>query len=141
MPLKDLVVKEQEVSEELLEQILAGNAQLATDTKNVILTREGGQLTARAKILLILAAQHAWAFVSADEETDASLTVKQLEEQTGLPGNTLRPGLKALKDAHIIASPKQGSYKLPAHALHYALDEIERPKVDATGPRGTRRKM
>lgn len=128
MPLKDLLVSEQTVSEELVEEILEGNARLASDTQKVLLTPEGSRLPARAKVLLVLAAQHAWRFVAPGHDGDISLTVKQIQEQTGLPGNTLRPALKGLKEAYMIESPSEGRYRLPGHALHHALAEVNKRK-------------
>lgn len=127
MPLKDLLVDEQQVSESLVEEILAGNARLARDTRRVLLTPEGARLPARAKILLVLAAQHAWRFV-VPGQSDITLTVKEIQGQAGLAGNTARPTLKSLKDDHVIEPSSAGSYRLPVHALHYALAEVNKGK-------------
>ncbi len=124
MPLKDLIIKEEDVGEELLEEILRGYANLATDTRRVILTAAGRRLPARVRILLVLSGRHAWRFVAPGEERTTAMTVKEIQEQTGLPGNTLRPALKALKDAHVIEAVGTGEYTLPAYGLQQAKDEI-----------------
>ncbi len=124
MGLKKLLVTEQRVTEEVLERILSGYVLLAQDTRRVIFTPEGMKLAARAKVLLALAARHAWRFVEQGAEQDTSVSLTRLEEETGLPGNTVRPTLKALKDRRVVESPGAGVYRLPPHALAYVEEEI-----------------
>ena len=125
MPLRDLLVTEKAVTEELLESILSGYVKLAEDTRRAVLTPEGAKLPARARILLVLAARHAWRFVEPGAEQDLSLPLSEISEQTGLSGNTVRPTLKELKDKRIVESPRAGAYGLPPHSLSSVASELE----------------
>jgi predicted transcriptional regulator len=126
MPLKDLLINEEDVSEELVEEILSGSARLAGDTRRVLFTPEGSRLSARAKVILVLAAQHAWRFVSPSGEGHVALSIREIQDQTGIHGNTLRPTLKGLKDGRLIEASSPGAYYLPAHSLQKALEEINK---------------
>lgn len=125
MGLKKLLVSEEKVTEEVLERILGDFVRLAQDTRKVIFTPSGAHLPARPKVLLVLAAQHAWRFIQPGGEGDPTLTVAEIGAQTGLPGNTLRPVLKQLKDSRILEIPSKGVYRLPPHSLPQVEREIE----------------
>ncbi len=143
MSLRDLLVTEQKVTEEQLGRVLAGYVLLAEDTRRPILTPVGVRLPGRLKVLLVLATQHAWRFVRPGEERDTSLPIAAIAEFSGLPGNTLRPILKDLKDAHILESPATGTYRLPGHSLNYLEGELEaiKQKPEPTAkPRDPRRR-
>ena len=135
MSLKRLLVSEQQLTEEILDQLLSDYVRLVHETRRVTLTPAGGALTGRAKVVLVLAAQHAWRFLAPDEEQDTSLPIREIEQLTGLPGNTLRPILKDLTDRRLLESTGKGVYRLPAYALTYAAAEIGSPRGDTSRPK------
>ncbi len=125
MGLEKLLVTEEAVTEDVLERILADFVRLAQDTRRAILTPSGVNLPARPKVLLVLAAQHAWRFIQPVQKGNLALPIAEIGAQTGLPGNTLRPVLKQLTDSHILEPLSKGVYRLPPHSLPQVEREIE----------------
>ncbi len=144
MPLRDLLVSEQKVTEDVLEKTLKDFVLLG-DKRRIVFTPAGEQLPAEARVLLVLVAQHAWRFVVQGEEQDTSLPVAEIQQQTGLTGNTARPTLKSLKDRGIIESPERGVYRLPPYSLGFVVREMDKfrhspPKPSKTKAARSRRR-
>ena len=133
MALKDLVVSEKAVTEETLEQVLSGFVQLADDTHRAILTLDGSKLSARVRIMLVLASRYAWRFVNPEQEQSTAMALKEIGEQAGIPGGTLRPALMALKDAKLVENPRPGVHSLPPHSLALLAEKVR--SLRGTSPR------
>jgi len=131
--LRKLLLSEQRADEGLLTDLLKGLALLDQTKRQVVLTPAGLKLAGRARVLLVLAGQHAWKLLGGELEGDASISVKEIESQTKLIGNTLRPILKDLKDENLIEAAGKGRYRIPVHALPVVPVEIA-----ARRPTGTR---
>lgn len=107
MPLKDFVAKKSEIAESVIEAIVSKYVRYYTDTLEIGFTPEGADLSSEKKVLVYLVALLGWPYV-----TDSSPVIPtkpaDLEKTLGIPGGTLRPLLKNLKDAHLIAPSAEG---------------------------------
>ncbi|WP_398484538.1 hypothetical protein [Tardiphaga sp.] len=102
MALKDLVAKKSEVDEAVIEAIVSKYVRYYTDTVEIGFTPECASLSGESKLLVYLVALLGWQYVT-DSVPETSTKPADLEKVLGIPGNTLRPILKTLKDAHLIA--------------------------------------
>lgn len=107
MPLKDLVAKKSEVAEAVIEAIVSKYVRYYTDTMEIGFTPEGVALSGENKVLVYLVALLGWRYVI-DEVPEVTTKPADLEKAVGIPGGTLRPFLKKLKDAHLIATSDSG---------------------------------
>lgn len=101
MALKDLVADRGKITEEQIEKIVAKYVRYDPKTIEVIFTPESAKLNNDAKILLYLVAVTGWEFI-ADEQPNIRTNPQALEEILGIPGGTLRPILKRLKESHLV---------------------------------------
>nr|CAD6615034.1 hypothetical protein RTCK_02749 [Rhizobium sp. TCK] len=102
MALKDLVADRSKLTEEAIERIISDYIRYDPERFEVVLTPRGTGLGNDQKVLVILVALLGWKYViDYEHEIDARPTT--LEALTGIPGGTLRPILKKLKDAHLLA--------------------------------------
>jgi hypothetical protein len=102
MPLKDLVAKKSEIAESAIEAIVSKHVRYYTDTLEIGFTPEGAGLSGEKKVLVYLVALLGWRYVT-DKPPITATKPADLEKVLGIPGGTLRPVLKNLKDAHLIA--------------------------------------
>ncbi|MBB6427204.1 hypothetical protein [Sphingopyxis sp. JAI128] len=107
MALKDLVADRSKLTEAAIEGIISEYVRYDPGTYDVVLTPAGLQLSNDAKILVLLVAMAGWQYV-VDEVQVVDTKPSALELMTGIPGGTLRPTLKKLKDAHLIVSTTDG---------------------------------
>jgi hypothetical protein len=107
MALKDLVAKKSEISESVIEAIVSKYIRYYTDTLEIGFTPEGADLSGGNKVLVYLVAVVGWRYVT---ESPPVISTKpaDLEKALRIAGGTLRPLLKNLKDAHLIASGSEG---------------------------------
>lgn len=107
MSLKDLVAKKSEIAESVIETIVSKYVRYYSDTLEIGFTPEGAALSSGKKVLVYLVAMMGWRFVTEDPP-EISTKPADLEQALGIAGGTLRPLLKNLKDAHLIAPSPQG---------------------------------
>lgn len=107
MPLKDLVAKKSEIAESMIEAIVSKYVRYYTDTLEIGFTPEGGALSGENRVLVYLVALLGWRYVT-DDPPSISTKPADLEKIIGIPGGTLRPLLKSLKDSHLIAPSEEG---------------------------------
>jgi hypothetical protein len=107
MPLKDLIAKKSEIAEAVIEAIVSKYVRYYTDTSEIGFTPEGAALSGENKVLVYLVALLGWQYV-AGEVPEVPTKPADLEKALGIPGGTLRPFLKKLKDAHLIAASDSG---------------------------------
>jgi DNA-binding MarR family transcriptional regulator len=119
MGLKDLIVEHKRVSEELLENILKGRAQLIKEGREVILKNEGNIFPERVRVLLYLCGKKAWEYLTAEE---LAVSIEELAKNLGIKGNTLRPILKGLNDAYYVERTVRGRYRI----LPKGIGELEK---------------
>lgn len=111
MALKSLVAKKSEIAESAIEEIVSKYVRYYTDTLEVGFTPECASITSESKILVYLVALLGWQYVT-DESPEISTKPADLEKVLGIPGGSLRPLLKNLKDAHLIAPNVGGGYSV-----------------------------
>ncbi|WP_152613441.1 hypothetical protein [Inquilinus limosus] len=125
MALKDLVASKASLTEEAIEEIVSDYVRFDVDQKTVFLTPESHKLSNKAKILIYLTALQGWPFVI-DEIVPSDAKPSEIEDHTGIPGGTLRPILKELKDRKIIFE-KGGRYSVHSAALRTIKSETDGP--------------
>lgn len=108
MALKDLIVTNKQVSEDLIENILKGKVELIQDGNKIILTRESSNFSNKVKILLFLVGGKAWELLGG---VSLSFSPREIEEALNIPGNSLRPLLKELSDNFFVSNDK-GKYQI-----------------------------
>lgn len=135
MPLKDLTIKGTVLREKQIEELVSDYVRYDPETKEIILLPAANSLKNNAKILLYLVALQGWSFVTKDPvPTDA--TPANIEHALHIPGGTLRPALKGLKESHMILA-KGRSYSIHPAALPHIKDVVL-PKRG--GPKEIRKK-
>lgn len=108
MALKDLIVQRSSLTEAAIEEIVGKYVNYDPEEKAVALTAAGSSLGLKAKVLVYLVALQGWRFVT-DEAIPLDAKPADITEHVGIPGGSLRPTLKELKDSQIIAE-KGGRY-------------------------------
>ncbi|MBL6935648.1 MAG: hypothetical protein ISR48_09565 [Alphaproteobacteria bacterium] len=101
MALKDLVADRGKVAEGMIETIISGFVRYELNPNEIVFTPEGAALNNDAKVLIYLVAALGWQYVI-EEKHNTDTKPADLEETLGIPGGTLRPVLKKLKDAHLL---------------------------------------
>jgi len=107
MALKDLVADRSKLTEEAIEKIVRDYVRYDPGSCDVVLTPAGMALGNDAKILVLLVAIAGWPYV-VEEVPSIDTKPAALEQMTGIPGGTLRPILKRLKDSHLVVSTSDG---------------------------------
>ena len=150
MTLKDLIAQKSEIAESAIEGIVAKYVRYYTDTLEVGFTPDGAALSGESRVLVYLVALVGWQYVT-DSVPEISTKPADLEEVLGIPGGTLRPILKNLKDAHLIASSakgysaREGNLEAIAATISGEKKAVKRkatppPKAGKTGADGSRSK-
>jgi hypothetical protein len=122
MGLKDLIASKSSLAEDVIEEIVSEHVRYDTDHKAVFLTPEGHELSGKSKVLVYLVALQGWPFVL-DDVVPMDAKPGEIEKHTGIPGGSLRPHLKELKDRRIIIE-KGGRYSVLSAALQSIKKEL-----------------
>ena len=135
--MKDLVAAKSEVTEEAVETIVKDYVRYDVDEHEVTFTPEFAGLSNRAKVLVYLTSLQGWPFVT-KEAVPTEAKPAEVGEQVGIPGGSLRPILKELKDRHLIAN-KAGAYSVRPSGLEAVRRELEGGKATTLQTGGRRR--
>lgn len=111
MALKDLIINNAKISEDILDKVLSENVNLISEGHSVVLTEKANKFPNRERVLFYLCGKEAWKLL---EEKEEIMTItSELEKNLGIKGNTLRPILKYLKDHYQVESQKGKYFILP----------------------------
>jgi len=118
-PLARLVVDESEVNREFLASLLQGRVRL-DPSRSTFAFQLGmrDRLSNRQLVLVALLAQKALHLLA--DKCPQGLRPQEIEQATGVKGNTLRPILKLLLDRKIIGQNDSKAYLVPVYAMEDA---------------------
>ena len=91
----------------MIEAIVSKYVRYYTDTLEIGFTPDGAELSGENKVLVYLVALLGWRYVT-DQPPIVPTKPADLEKTLGIAGGSLRPFLKNLKDAHLIAPSAEG---------------------------------
>jgi hypothetical protein len=135
MALKDLIAQKGTLTESAIEEIVSEYVRYDPESKAIAFVPAAADLSNRAKALVYLVALQGWPFVCDDSiSVDAKPGI--IGDHIGVPGGTLRPILKELKDRHIIAE-RNGRYFVRPVSLSTIKSELA-TAVPAAGIRSRR---
>ena len=111
--LDELFVNEEEISNELLKEILVDYVKLSAEGK-IFLLPEFNALDRHNKILVVLLAKKVLKIKTGARETASP---KDVIEVTGLPRGTVAPTLRGLQKEGFVTS-SNGQYTIPTYAIY-----------------------
>ena len=135
MSLEDLIIDHKQISKELLEKLLVGRVELIKEDEGVNLTRISNNYSNKTRVLLYLCGKKAWEFLNS---RGVNTSIEELQKNLGIPGNTIRPILKELKDSYQVESEK-GKYKILPKGI-FELEKIIEHKSEGEKTNATKTK-
>ena len=116
-PLKELLVKEAQLNEFLLRDLLKPFISIEESSGSLIPTENFDKLTVKQKIVVVCLAQKAKLILKLS--SSEKLRPKEIERILNVKGSTVRPQLKRLREGGIVQSDKEG-YWVPNASLYKA---------------------
>lgn len=124
MALKDLVVAQDELTEEQIEDLIKPFLRYDASARRLVLLPPATELQNRQRVIAYLIGLLGWPFVLPDEPPATSMTPAELEEALKIPGGTLRPILKELKDARLI-EVRDGKYSVSHVTFPFLKEQLK----------------
>jgi hypothetical protein len=109
--LSDLVVSQAELTESQIEELIEPYVRYDAMAKRLVLLPPASNLSNRQRVIAYLVALSGWPFVLSDDLPPIALTPAELGSALNIPGGTLRPILKTLKDERLI-QVNEGRYSV-----------------------------
>lgn len=123
MSLKSLVIKEAELTENLIEKVVSPYCQY-TETGRIIPNESFAKLSVKQQVLVYLVAKSGLPFVIEGSAVDFTANNKELEKFLNVKGDSLRPRLSELKSKGYIIT-EAGKHKISSHAANYIIEELK----------------
>lgn len=114
------MVKKSELGEEAMEKILQPYVRFV-DNGEIAMDGPFFSLNADEKIGIALIAKDSWRYIPGKEELAGGMKNAELEKITLLPGNTVRPSVKKMRDKGLIKTEKDFHY--PTAKLIFSFKE------------------
>lgn len=137
MALKDLVVSHAELTEEQIENIVSPHARYDPVAKAIVLLPGAMSLSNRQRVIVYLVALRGWPFVVSEDTPPTSATPSEIERSLQIPGGTLRPILKDLRDARLIEGV-EGRYSANPVTFPFLEEELQPGSPEAPAARQRR---
>jgi hypothetical protein len=122
-PLRELLVDAAQVDRERIARVLKGRVSIDSTSGSLLLLPGYRRLNAHRKILAVLLARKAAVLLNV-ADIDA-LTNKEVTELTGLRPGTAAPGLKDLKEMHLVEQDSSKAYFIPNPHVSAVIQFIE----------------
>ncbi|CQH65255.1 uncharacterized protein HHUB_6088 (plasmid) [Halobacterium hubeiense] len=120
--LENLLVDEQEISEEILHDLLADYIGIGKQSGDLIPQQPFRELTAKEKVVIVLLSQRARHEL--DMVETEWMTPTEISDQSGVKKGTIYPTVRELDNDGIVEDD-DGSYRIPAHGLQEAREYID----------------
>lgn len=138
MALKELITEQAAITEQRIEEIVSDYVGYDIHEKVVVHRPAFAKLSNKGKVLVHLVAMQGWRYVT-EGDVPGSASPADLGKALYIPGGTLRPVLKVLKDRHMIVTSGK-KYLVSAPALDDIKTEIAGRGGGQSAPRKRRAK-
>lgn len=138
MALKDLVISQDELTEAQIEKLIEPFLRYDTSARQLVLLPPAAELHNRQRVIAYLIGLLGWPFVLAEDPPGTAMTPAELEEALKIPGGTLRPILKALKDERLI-QVQDGQYSVNHVTFPFLREQLQGKAPTPQKPRKRRK--
>ena len=112
MALKDLIVDQEVIEEELIEKIVSPYVRYDPKQKLVVLVNDGDRLDISQKITVYLLALKGWRFIEGGKDMPLEAFPKEISAAIVENGSTVRNHLQVLRREGVINKTPSGKYTI-----------------------------